>query len=314
MKKALSVILALALVLCVFAACGKAESDNNETVPSGNTAVDVSSFKTIGDILNADGAESDQTASYDGYYIYVFKLGGSYYRAVCTDVDETVTNAIFELDVTAEDYDEQFRKLASSIAIDKIEKLDDEIIPQEELDKLVGKTGEDLLNDGWTIGSSYNLEDMEFAMNKGAFEYSVIFDGKVDNYDDFEENDIKPFTVKSVKLSGIGDAANIEPAPLFTKGVWSASIDGKINTYFVFDSETSGRTVSADGKGSTAFTCEQNGMEAVFHFGSDDDITNAVFSTADNTGTFDYDGKTVVYTFEYMSDEDADTFEVPVAE
>ena len=86
MKKALSVILALALVLCVFAACGKAESDNNETVPSGNTAVDVSSFKTIGDILNTEGAEYDQSAASDSSYIYVFRLDGSYYRAVCSVV------------------------------------------------------------------------------------------------------------------------------------------------------------------------------------------------------------------------------------
>lgn len=314
MKKALSVILSLILAISVFAACGKTESDDIETVTSGNTAVDVSSFKTIGDILNTDGAEYNQSATYEGYYIYVFKLDGSYYRAVCTEVDEAVTDAIFELDMSAEDYDEQYKKLASSIEINRVEKLDDEIIPQDELDKLVGKTGEELINDGWSIGSSYDLADLEFAMNKGAFEYTVMFDGKVDNYDDFTEDDIKAFTVKSVEFSGIGDATDIQPAPLFTKGVWSASVNGEINTYFVFESETSGKTVSADGKGSTAFTCEQHGMEIVFHFGSEDDITNAVFSTADNTGTFDFEGETVVYTFEYMADADADTFDVPVTE
>lgn len=314
MKKTLSVILTLVLVVCVFAACGKTEDINTETVPSGNASVDVSSFKTIGDILNTDGAEYDQSAASDSNYIYVFRLDGSYYRAVCTEVDETVINALFELDMTADDYDEQFKKIASSIEINKVEKLDDEIIPQEELDKLVGKTGEELLEDGWSIGSSYNIETLEFAMNKGAFEYAVVFDGKVDNYDDFEEDDIKAFTVKSAEFSGIGDATEIEPAPLFTKGVWSASVNGKINTYFVFSSETEGYTVAADGQGGTPFTCEQHGMEILFHFGSDEDNTNATFSTADNTGTFDFEGETVVYTFEYMADADADSFDVPVGE
>ena len=103
-----------------------------------------------------------------------------------------------------------------------------------------------------------------------------------------------------------------ETAPLFEKGVWSASIDGVIDTYFVFYDAENGRTERADGTGGVGFTCEQNGWDAVFHFGSADDTTYATFSEGDNTGTFDYgDGNTVVYTFELVSDADADTFEVP---
>lgn len=98
---------------------------------------------------------------------------------------------------------------------------------------------------------------------------------------------------------------------LFGKGVWSASIDGEIDTYFVFYDETSGRTERADGTGGVGFTCEQNGWDVVFHFGSDDDVTNATFSEGDLTGTFDYGDRTVVYTFEFVADADADTFEVP---
>ena len=101
-------------------------------------------------------------------------------------------------------------------------------------------------------------------------------------------------------------------APLFEKGVWSASIDGKIDTYFVFYDASNGRTERADGTGGVPFTCEQNGWDVTFHFGSADDTTYATFSEGDNTGTFDYgDGNTVVYTFELVSDADADTFEVP---
>ena len=99
---------------------------------------------------------------------------------------------------------------------------------------------------------------------------------------------------------------------LFGKGVWSASIDGVIDTYFVFYDAENGRTERADGTGGVPFTCEQNGWDIVFHFGSADDVTNAVFSEGDNTGTFDYgDGNTIVYTFELVADADADTFEVP---
>ena len=99
-------------------------------------------------------------------------------------------------------------------------------------------------------------------------------------------------------------------ANLFQKGVWSASIDGKIDTYFVFTDEANGHTERADGTGGVPFTCEQNGWDVVFHFGSPDDVTKATFSEGDNTGTFHYGDKTVVYTFEFVADADADTFEV----
>ncbi|MBR5619453.1 MAG: hypothetical protein IKW76_06945 [Clostridia bacterium] len=107
------------------------------------------------------------------------------------------------------------------------------------------------------------------------------------------------------------DDGDMEFDNLFQKGVWAASIDGKIDTYFVFYDEANGRTERADGTGGVPFTCEQSGWDIVFHFGSADDVTNAKFSEGDNTGTFDYDGKTVVYTFEAVQGADADTFEVP---
>ena len=109
------------------------------------------------------------------------------------------------------------------------------------------------------------------------------------------------------------DASAAETDALFQKGVWSASIDGKIDTYFVFYDEANGHTERADGTGGVPFTCEQSGWNIVFHFGSADDVTNAVFSEGDNTGTFDYGDKTVTYTFEAVADADADTFEVPAA-
>ncbi len=111
------------------------------------------------------------------------------------------------------------------------------------------------------------------------------------------------------------DEDPVTPDYLFTKGVWSASVDGKIETYFIFDDESNGRTASADGKTGVPFTCEQKGLEAVFHFGSADDVTEAKFSTGDNTGTFKYDdGNVVTYYFEAVSGADPATFEVPAAE
>ncbi|MCR4963194.1 MAG: hypothetical protein K6B40_04865 [Firmicutes bacterium] len=104
---------------------------------------------------------------------------------------------------------------------------------------------------------------------------------------------------------------DMEFTVLFQKGVWSASIDGEVDTYFIFTDENNGRTEKADGTGGVPFTCEQNGLNAVFHFGSADDVTPAAFSTGDNTGTFEYADKTVVYTFEFVPEADPETFAVP---
>lgn len=116
----------------------------------------------------------------------------------------------------------------------------------------------------------------------------------------------------SIDYAG-ADVDDVTPDKLFTKGVWSASIDGIIDTYFVFDDDANGHTERADGTGGTPFACEQNGYDVVFHFGSPDDVTEAKFSTGDNTGTFQYGDKTVVYTFEAVADADPVTFEVSAA-
>ena len=206
MKKTLAIILALSLVVCFLVACGNKKG--NET-PSADAA-SVDSFKTIGDIINNESAVYNQAASYNGKFIYVFEMEGGYYRAVAPIDDET-SNAVFSLDVTEEDYQEKYNELASPLAIEKIESLNDQILSQEELDKLVGKTCEELINDGWSNDSGYNLDDMEFWMAKGPFEYTVVLDGKVENTDEFDfENDAKSFTVKSITFNGLGDATNID--------------------------------------------------------------------------------------------------------
>lgn len=118
----------------------------------------------------------------------------------------------------------------------------------------------------------------------------------------------------TLSIDYAADDEDVTPDYLFTKGVWSASIDGKIDTYFIFYDEANGRTERPDGTGGVPFTCEQNGYNAIFHFGSADDVTEATFSTGDNTGTFKYDDNEVTYSFELVNGADPDTFEVPAAE
>ncbi len=193
----LAVLLLLASVGCQ-KAVGTANAQNaaeTETAPS---------YATIGE-LQADQKISHEQWEYDdSYYVEVFEQDGVSYRAIAS-LTEELSEQLFGLDWEDPEHDEKQAALLAPIPIDRIENLTAQIPPQEELDKLVGKTGKELLDDGWNI-SGYNLDTMEFWMNKGLFNYTVIFDGKLEDSEDFYDYEaIQPLTVKSVTYSNVGD-------------------------------------------------------------------------------------------------------------
>ncbi len=204
MEKTLSVILALVLVLALFASCSKGTA-------TGDTAASIDSLKTIGDILDLNLDGETQNATYESKYVYVFQIDDVYYRAIA-NIDETTSQAIFDLDFSDPDYEEKQKELISPLEIETLENISENILSQEEMDAFIGKTGEDLINAGWESGMGYNIESMEFYLDYKLFEYNVEFEGTVDyNEDDFDENEaIKPLVVKSISFNSIGDATNIE--------------------------------------------------------------------------------------------------------
>jgi hypothetical protein len=116
-------------------------------------------------------------------------------------------DAFDEIDFAADDAAEQQDALISTFEITDREKLDDQMLSQEDLDALVGKTGQELLDDGWTPGYGYNLENNEFWLYYGPFCYTVYFDGEFEEddeiYDDTEY--FKDHTVTSAEFNSLGD-------------------------------------------------------------------------------------------------------------
>lgn len=107
----------------------------------------------------------------------------------------------------------------------------------------------------------------------------------------------------------------ITEAPVFGEGVWELSMGGKAVLYLVFTSPTEGRTESAAGYGGTPFTCEQDGFDMVFHFGSADDNTPAKCSEGDAEITFTMDGGTeLTYQIDYIPCDDPASFTVEVSD
>ena len=207
MKRIVSLLLVLLMAVCMLTACGGSKDEPKEK----SAGVSVDSLKTIGDIIEA-APEDLQSAVYEDKVVYAFKMGDNFYRAIAA-ISKEDSDAYMKVDFADEDYQEQQNKIVAPLKIDKIEDLSDQLISQEELDKLVGKTGKELVEDGWTYNGSYFLEEMQFELNKGPFVYMFVFDGSVDekDYEDYDaEKGTRDMKVKSASFSALGDATNIE--------------------------------------------------------------------------------------------------------
>ena len=204
MKKTLAVILALVLALALFAGCGQ---------PGGGdpAPLDVDSLQTVGDafaLVETQKVQETETATYEDTFVYAFKLGDDMYRVVAS-VPADVSAALNELSFSDPDYNVKFAELLSPLTIDSCENLTDLIPAQEELDKLIGRTGRDLLDDGWYV-CFYEYGKPECSMNHGVFTYKVVFDDALPAGNDDVDEAIAPLTVRSVTYDGVGDATYLE--------------------------------------------------------------------------------------------------------
>lgn len=214
-KKQFTLLIALLLIF-VCAGCGKkpVQEPTPVTETAGQT-VSETGYETFADLM-ADPDVSREQSAYDGgtRYVSVYEKDGVYYRAVCLSPDQKTMDALFELDFDDPDREEKELELLKTVHIDRIENLSERIIPQEELDKLIGKTGKELLDDGWIAGGSYDLDEMVFWMDKGMFTYAVQFEKNgvsLVNSDDFNDYEaVQPLIVKSVTFAWLGDATEAD--------------------------------------------------------------------------------------------------------
>ena len=157
-------VLAAVLTLGLLAGCGNTQPAEEETSGSAETegaGVDLESIKTLGDAFTLEGKDeySEQRASYGGKYVYAFAVDGVAYRVIA-DLPDDIFDQILELDFD-EDYDKKEQALVKDLEVTTAENLTEQILSQEELDALVGKTGQELFDAGWRSGMFYNTETME---------------------------------------------------------------------------------------------------------------------------------------------------------
>ena len=179
-----------------------------EFLPEGKDGkpVDLDAVKTLGDLLGLPEVGTSLTGT---TYVYAFEQDGSTWRAIC-DVPEESAQAIFDLDFDNPDYDKKLNALIAPLPVKVIENLTENIPSQKEANQYIGKTGQELIDDGWTVGF-YNLDALQFNMTYGIYSYDITFEGKIKDPDSFnEDTDMGGLTVKAITCSGVGDATYME--------------------------------------------------------------------------------------------------------
>jgi hypothetical protein len=214
-NRVLAIAIMLMMVLFVFAACssGGGSDSGSDTADAAqdNATVSVDSLKTLGEAFELE-TEEDQWSVGEGKVIYAFKYGGTYYR-VQASISEEDQQSYIDIDFNDEDYEEQQHKIIDPLEIEAVDDLSEKILSQEELDAVAGKTGKELVDEGWTYQGSYSLDEMVVWMGYDSFEYSVKFEGHIDeqNDDSFDiEAATKDLKAISAELSGMGDTTSIE--------------------------------------------------------------------------------------------------------
>lgn len=205
MKRISSLIAAACMLLLVLTACGQQPA--NESTAS--VSFDPAQVKTMADVFPFKEDNEYQDSATETQYIFVFKADDVYYRAIA-DMPEGLIDEIIDIEYD-DDHDAAVEKLLAPLEVVSLTNLSEQIPPQEELDKLVGRTGQELFDDGWTYWS-YDLVEMTAGLYSGLFAYDVVFDydgEPMENSDDFDfYEEFKDLTVKSVTFSGLGEATS----------------------------------------------------------------------------------------------------------
>lgn len=200
MKKLITAALAATLACATplaLAACGT-QGTSDSGAASSQAAT--SEFATLGDVLSAETDSMTSTFN-EERYACAFSYEGTWWHVEAA-LDEGMYEQLNE--VWVEDQ-AKLEELLSPLAVTLAETID--APSDEELAALVGKTGADLVADGFTFAPYclvVNGDETDASTTKGSFDYLITFDGKVDdeNTDD-PAGAIADLTVTAANLQGV---------------------------------------------------------------------------------------------------------------
>ena len=215
MKRIIALFLVAMISVAILTSCGGQKEGNSGN--SGSSGSDASSselsISKFGEAFEArDEAGIEEWAYTESQFIYAFENEGVTYRAIA-DLSPELYEKMEAIDFFDEKRDEKIKDLLSDVDVQTFENLSLLIPPQQETDKLVGKTWGELYDDGWSYWF-YNVDTMEAGLTHGVLGYTAKFnyDGpKLENTDDFDFDEaFKDLTISEIICDGINDATYIE--------------------------------------------------------------------------------------------------------
>ena len=160
-------------------------------------------IKTVGDVF---AIESDVVSrgSIGSLYVCAAATDSMAVRAVANMPDDVVKQ-YYEADIFDDNYDEMITDLVKDLEISQLQDLSDRRLSGEQLDALAGKSGQELLDEGFEC-SGYSITDEEtiFWVTKDPFEYTVHCSELLSQDEEIEEYDdaFAGLTVKSMECTG----------------------------------------------------------------------------------------------------------------
>ncbi len=163
-----------------------------------------SPYKTLGDVFARQPSPSYGMSEKE--YVCVFDVDGVYYR-VEADISPEIYEQLNAIDFFDAERDQKYAELLKDLPVRRVADLSAGIPPQEELDMLVGTTGEELLQMGFEYGSGYSFNDKaELYLVMGIYEYHVYFNETVPQREDYEadlDEIMKGLTVAKIEFDSL---------------------------------------------------------------------------------------------------------------
>lgn len=179
----LAIALAMSLCALPLTACsGQSNSGSSQGQDqSGNTeAATVNpDWKTLGDALaNQTGLLA--SGNNDSSYVIVFTAGDETYRAVAKMQPDTAKK-LEGLDMFNPDDVQKIIDAVSGLELVSAEEISGDLLSQEEVDPYVGKTGQDLIDDGFVFERYYMSggEQTGASFGRGWYSYEFTFDAQI---------------------------------------------------------------------------------------------------------------------------------------
>lgn len=206
----IAIVLCLALAAVPLVACsGQSASDSgSSSAPEGQAAAFDPGWETYGDAMDAQTAAMSAGWN-DDYYVSVFKVDESIVRVVAKMTPE-VDKVLDELDWSTDNVSEQIDEAVRPLKLESVEDLTGGLLSPEDLASYEGKTGKDLVDEGWTFQTyfMYGGEQTGATFVKGYLAYTFTFNVTVTEaeYEDGGAS-VMDVPVVEVEFEGASEAA-----------------------------------------------------------------------------------------------------------